>query len=395
MSNYEDFDLVFHLIGGQTIPIFLSALHFPPTTRHLLVVTRETQRQGDRLKACLAKRDIAAEPILLEEQEDKGVANDFPRLATAIEEKLGGKVTPGARCCVDITGATKPMSIMTLRWALARQLKCFYLDTDEHRCWWIDADFHFTATSLEPLLRLEDFFNLAGNNFQADNSSREPTIADLEFLFAQRETLNRFAHAKMDRRVYGHLAAGEKGDLNRLEFEELFADFDREMAATPGWTEFRDGAFFRSLGWEKKKKFLGGTWLEYYTTYQLKEAAKDHPDIKGVIQNPQALFVDKKESEQEFDVMYTDGYTLVIVECKTRPLQQADIQKLINLNTRYAGALGRSAMVTSLPASQAVPENSQKRINLSKIAVFCGKQGIAELGKAMTKIEPGQICGEE
>ena len=143
-------------------------------------------------------------------------------------------------------------------------------------------------------------------------------------------------------------------------------------------------------------KFLAGTWLEYYTYNRLKQHLDMHPEIQKIVQNPQAQVAESKESEQEFDLLYTDGYTLVIVECKTRPIVQDDIQKLENQVRNYAGSLlGRGALVTSLPKEKVAKPVTENRIRNSSISVFCGKSGIEELGKYMIDFRPKEFFGEQ
>ena len=55
--------------------------------------------------------------------------------------------------------------------------------------------------------------------------------------------------------------------------------------------------------------------------------------------------MNKKEKYQEFDTMFTDGYRLYIVECKTGHINGDHINKLESLVRQYGGIEGRGILL--------------------------------------------------
>ncbi len=141
-------------------------------------------------------------------------------------------------------------------------------------------------------------------------------------------------------------------------------------------------------------QFLAGGWLEYYA-YELVRASD--PRIKEVLINAEVT-ISRGNGDlpfQEFDVVYTDGYSLFILECKAGQIFQEYIQKLENICSEYCGALGKCALVTM---NSSKTENSRKarfaeRVERSRaIAAFCGKGGIRQLQSGCSiEFKPGKI----
>ena len=128
--------------------------------------------------------------------------------------------------------------------------------------------------------------------------------------------------------------------------------------------------------WQKQAKFLAGGWFEHYVGNLIRRRSASPQAVRI------GLEISKSgdyETLQEFDVVYTDGFQLVILECKAGQIKQDHIQKLMNLRDFFGGSLGRCALVTLVEADT----SNNKRIHLrdrvtanKKIAAFCGKVGL-------------------
>ena len=91
---------------------------------------------------------------------------------------------------------------------------------------------------------------------------------------------------------------------------------------------------------------------------------------------------------------YTDGFSLVLLECKAGKVSQEHINKLENLRGKYSGTLGRSALVTLNPSEtkNGNKEFFSERVRKSRaIAAFCGKNGIQLLPRNLFDFEVGTI----
>ncbi len=104
-------------------------------------------------------------------------------------------------------------------------------------------------------------------------------------------------------------------------------------------------------------RFLSGEWLEEYV-YKLLLPLKVNNHIRDIQINmcPQwsthdeSIPLSKKKKStiaQEFDVTFTDGYDLFIIECKAGGIKQEHVQKLENLVRTFGGLFGKGIFAAS------------------------------------------------
>ena len=81
MSLIHEFYIqkVFHLVGEQTLPVYLAALQFPVETTHYLLATEKTKRAAERIAGALKQKGIESETRLL------GYANVLALASVRIE----------------------------------------------------------------------------------------------------------------------------------------------------------------------------------------------------------------------------------------------------------------------------------------------------------------------
>ena len=113
MPKFEVFSCVYHLVGEQPIPVFLSAIQFAPSTNHILLGTERTKRTMENVKKSLETRRIKVECHSLGDK----IANNFNGLL-----KRFGVILPESpdKVCMNITGGTKPMAFVALSIARPR-----------------------------------------------------------------------------------------------------------------------------------------------------------------------------------------------------------------------------------------------------------------------------------
>ena len=66
---------------------------------------------------------------------------------------------------------------------------------------------------------------------------------------------------------------------------------------------------------------------------------------------------------QEFDVIFTDGYTLTIVECKSGSVTSEQVVKLHQISKKFGGGDGKAILVSSFKAPH--PVTRQKAQDLT------------------------------
>jgi hypothetical protein len=71
----------------------------------------------------------------------------------------------------------------------------------------------------------------------------------------------------------------------------------------------------------------------------------------------------------ELDVMFTDGRSLYIAECKAGNVTQEQVMKLQNLVRFYGGVEGRGIVACCFPPNS---ESVRKKIKDAKLTLCCG-----------------------
>ena len=235
---------------------------------------------------------------------------------------------------------------------------------------------------------LEDFIHLSGMQLKS-SCTQCVSPAFLDYLY---KNVKRIQKYQAD--FASCLSKQKTGNKEQL-FQTTYSKFRQEIGETE-WdrriqelNEPNDTTPF----WQKLAKFLAGEWFEQYLFAALKRTGKE---IKDIRRNAVLSFAgeNNRQAAQEFDVVYTDGYSLILLECKAGRVLQEHFQKLENLRGKYSGALGKSAIVTLNPSNT---KNGQKeffneRINTSSgIAAFCGKSGIRMISENPFDFETGII----
>jgi len=148
--------------------------------------------------------------------------------------------------------------------------------------------------------------------------------------------------------------------------------------------------------WPDFAKYLSGGWFEEYTYMQFKPY-KDAGVIKDLRINlklrlsetTSSHFPDWRQDYNELDVVFTDGHSLYIVECKAGNITQDQVMKLQNL-VRYYGGVGGRGIIASCFEPNTKP--IERKIKDARLTLCCGEtfsqkikalmNGIAERAKS-------------
>ena len=389
MEKKIEFRKVYHLVGEQTLPIFITAQQFANDAVHYLLTTKakKTRDAANRLKKTLETEGRQAELYYIGTESE---AVSFPVLNRAIGDVLKKTNEEQAPAAFDLTGGTKPMSIVSLMQAERQEgMAAYYLDFQGRRL--ICLNNRELNTDLKAVLTLENFFNLGGMNLKTIGGNQVPEEV-LTYFYKNAEKLQRCQQEISRCLPGGQLPKGETPHSRfKKQLKEVKSLFDPSGWAE-NWGKFCGSAASGKKGsWMREARFLAGEWFEDYIYMIIR---KNHPEIREIGLNAVLTFPGGTQPAQEFDVVYTDGYSLVILECKAGRVFQEYVQKLENLREHFSGALGSCALVT-LNASRTgknQQESFAERILSSRsISAFCGKTGINQLKQKGMKFEAGRI----
>ena len=378
-----DVKKVYHLMGEQTIPIFLSAIQFQPWVHHYLLATKKTEYSANYVVKALQDRQISAEVRLIGAE---NAAVSFRLLNESISEILDDTNKEEAPSAFNITGGTKPMSFIALLLGNKRPwLAPFYLDSIGRKMLWLKD---YSETELEEKIELKDFIALCGMEISNEDIS-EPSEKLLDLMY-QNVTVIQRSQEKFASCIQKN---GKKTQNPKDSFQQFLAELSENMSKKhiqswkPLWNEYTA----TESSWQQQAKFLAGGWFEHYVGNLIRRHSASPQAVRI------GLEISKSgdyETLQEFDVVYTDGFQLVILECKAGQIKQDHIQKLMNLRDFFGGSLGRCALVTLVEADT----SNNKRIHLrdritanKKIAAFCGKAGLQILPSRLFNFSVGTV----
>ncbi|MCQ2377817.1 MAG: DUF1887 family CARF protein [Victivallaceae bacterium] len=368
--------IVYHLVGEQRLPIFLSAIQFPDDVQHILICSDKTRNHASLVQAELSRRNIQ---VSTQSVGGADVATDFTRLREIILHIVQTTNPQREECCFDITGGTKPMAIvaLALRNVFGCERKFCYLDTQKRKMIWIDNE--FSTETLTKTLSLENFVRLCDKEIRPNRT--ETDVSQLrDIAYANAGDIQRFQEQ------FAFLA--DRGDKNKYfeVYEEFVAHLSQKAPEKASiWCNAFDSAF-RSVSWTTQARYLGGGWLEDYIASVVKS---NYPDCE--IQKNVAISRQDGVA-QEFDVAVTDGFALTIIECKAGKVTQDHVQKLENICSTFSGAQGKGILLSLNPSGAKNNVAAMKRIRESRtLAAFCGRRGIEILKKHLFDFKTGTI----
>ena len=165
--------IVFHLVGEQPSPIYLSAIQFPRSCRHILLTTQKTKKDGAFIMEELEHNGFKAENYTFREP---NIELNFSKLREEFIRLFESHLKGDEReILLNVTGGTKPMAIVPILMQVGQNerkysILFFYLDTRVREILWLD---NFSRTSLKQKMTIENFIHLRG--YTIKNTPKSPS----------------------------------------------------------------------------------------------------------------------------------------------------------------------------------------------------------------------------
>lgn len=380
----DSFDVTFHLFGEQRMPALLGIRQFA-SDAHVFVNSR--QYPAACMRQFLGRSKFEELPV--SPWDDRTVHEQITRYAA--------KLPSSARLGINLTGGTKLMFAGALSAARALGAVPFYFDSRNNQVTFIDNP---RRDRIKPIDSIETFLLLNGDGLKIAGSG----AADM--LTPDRRRLNEvlWKHRSVLAQRYKELARiNDEHRKQRLANQPLspFSErcgvltfrFDaRQAASITG-----DGVDLRIAHWPDFAAYLSGGWFEEYVyqrcePYQREGIIHDlrinvrlqMNHVSGGGRSPQ------QTEYNELDVVFTDGHSLYIVECKAGNVTQEQVMKLQNLVRFYGGVEGRGIMACCFPPRA----NAVKRkIDDAHLTLCCDDTFDARLAALMKDIKKRAATG--
>jgi hypothetical protein len=370
----REYDVVLHLLGEQTIPVFFGMRQFLAKT-NIILTTKQYEDVALRLAEAAG---IEPGPVI--------IPDPFKPAATrkAITDQVE-KLAPGSRIAVNMTGGTKLMFAGALSACWELGMDPFYFEIRHHNVIFLrdGSSVPFVGISnIEDFIAASDFVTLKHGRWPTEpdavrNRRLEVTPKVWQERVALRDLYTKKEFLDFGNKYDKHQPAYEKDDLP-FDFKWRSGEASIAKGKAPKLVlnqttiEVPRKGFF---------PFIQGGWLEEYV-YSLLAPLQDEGLISDVRVGYEPDYPDGASNRwgaQEFDCSFTDGKRLWIVECKAGPVRQEATQKLENILRTYGGIAARGLLVSSFPLSDAI----QKRVDTIDSVTFVQPEFLTTNGLRM------------
>jgi len=372
-DSTNGFDVIFHLFGEQRMPALLGIRQFE-SRQDIFVNSKEYPAKC--MRALIGGGGFDELTV-------------DPWDASAVREQIirrAEKFPANARIGVNLTGGTKLMFAGALAAARALGAVPFYFDSRNRRVTFVD---NFHSAPIKPIDSVEAFLLLNGDGLKV---SKNNAMADFS---PDRHLLTKtlWKHRGKIANCYRELREfNQEFRPFRVESSGFIFKLDQNKVATV----VGGGLDLRFENWPGFAKYLSGGWFEEYLYLQFKPY-EDAGIIRDLRFNVE-LQLDRKNAGKydrwdnaynELDVVFTDGHSLYIAECKAGNVTQEQVMKLQNLVRFYGGVEGRGIVACCFPPNA---ESVRKKIKDARLTLCCGEtlseqvktlmEGIAKRGKS-------------
>jgi hypothetical protein len=344
VSNVTDYDVVIHLLGAQSLPVFLGIRQFE-SAQHRVITSAGFRKAADRL---IAQTSIVSNAVLVDDPFRPG---ETRRLIESLMEEIG----PTAKVAVNVTGGTKLMFAGALSACWDLGLDPIYFEVQNHNMVLLRTGQSIPFVGIS---NLDDFIEAAG--YVVSQPGRWPIKAD-DF---------RNLRLPATRQVWDQRNALPALYRNR-QFLKFAEDWNRhqprhERDKLPFDFEWEKNRVFLTSNGESRLilnnqeivapsrglfSFLSGHWLEDFM-YALLRPLVDEGLLRDVRVGMEVGYQRYPHSDldtfSELDCAFSDGKRLWIVECKAGAIRQDAIQKLENNVRMYGGLSAKGLFVSAL-----------------------------------------------
>ncbi len=329
-ENLSVFDVVLHLIGEQELPVAFAILNVPAKT-HILLATEKTEVVAKRLVSVFATAEMPIAIKLVDSYNQRRLREDF----VALHEEYKGQSV-----AANVTGGTKLMALSLVNaWT---GLSCFYVDTQSRRVLDVggDREVHLRRgfSTVEQFVRLCSSDIFVPGEWGVSQEEEELAGALCAHRWGFRGYIGKMSDHLGDMQKYAKSVLS--GDLDALA--KHFLDKTRDRAATERCVRLLSNVR-QTKGDIETCRFVTGLWLETYVLCQVKRLPGCYDFQRGA----SISFEDTSVPRQEFDVSFTDGFCLYLVECKSGYVSSEQIQRFSDIVDEYGGTFGRGILVTS------------------------------------------------
>lgn len=331
-DEQSDFGIIFHLFGEQRIPSLLGIKQFK-SKKHVFVNTSKYSANVMR-------------NFLIDESFDELHIDPFD--PTDVKDKILyflKNFDLNMRIGFNLTGGTKLMYAGALAACKKINATPFYFDGINNKVIFLN---NFKNLPTVDINSVEIFLKLHGNDLTISNKGLWEHIPDINLnrRNSLTETLwdNRRDIANLYKKIHPFVENNKPFEVSN---RKIYIKYEENKSVN---IKIKNN-HFSFASWSSFGKYIMGGWFEEYVYLKLQPLIKSSI-IKDLRIGLEVSFKDKSMKEtsnniyQEFDLLFTDGKKLYIIECKAGTIKTEYIMKLQNI-VRYFGGIEAKGILAS------------------------------------------------
>jgi len=371
-TDSNQYDVIFHLFGEQRMPSLLGMIQFS-SRKHIFVSS--AQYPADVMKQFLGEAEygeIAVDPY------------DPENVRSTILDLIA-QMPADAKIGFNLTGGTKLMYAGAL--AACRKVNAtpFYFNSHSNQVLYLN-DFKSVDTKLIP--SVETFIQLNGNSLFISKAGHYDDIPDVHNPSRAALTRRLWRHRSVFAGLYRKMAPYNDNPGCDFHFSHKYISVrlkDGNKAEVIIKDRNEKESAYRFQDWPNFAKYLSGGWLEEYVyvilhpfleSGQIKDlriglevARKEDFETASMPDSRNHQCCHGNSTYQEFDILFTDGKKLYVVECKAGSLKGEHVRKLESITAYFGGIGGRGILACCFsPTSKVVKQKVKESRNVMLLA---------------------------
>lgn len=337
IKSIGKYDCIFHTCGNEKMPLVwaLRGLNAENNTMCILIHGKDHKEIiGVAQKFTQNAKIYNIEVDVFNLQEIKNRIMDFIEKYNLMSKKIA----------FNLTGGTKIMLLAGLSVAVELKKKAFYIDTNQNL---YSLNDNILKERIQPLSRVSDFLkaNTQGLKITQDTDVNKikSKIDATRLLFENKDKIGEL-YKRLHKYIDFKTFKSKNFDIQigslciSLNNKNLILKDKHQSVTINGDTD--ELATYITGGWFEEHVYLELLPLvEQGIIYDLQ--------INTKLRNKTIAEYRYSDTYQEFDILFTDGYKLFAIECKSGTVKAEHIEKLSHIKRQY-GELGAICILIAL-----------------------------------------------
>lgn len=337
IKSIGKYDCIFHTCGNEKMPLVwaLRGLNAEDNTMCILIHGKDHKEIiGVAQKFTQNAKIYNIEVDVFNLQEIKNRIMDFIEKYNLMSKKIA----------FNLTGGTKIMLLAGLSVAVELKKKAFYIDTNQNL---YSLNDNILKERIQPLSRVSDFLkaNTQGLKITQDTDVNKikSKIDATRLLFENKDKIGELykrLHKYIDFKTFKSknfdiqigslcISLNNKNLILKDKHQSVTINGDADELAT----------------------YITGGWFEEHVYLELLPLVEQgiiyDLQINTKLRNKTIAEYRYSDTYQEFDILFTDGYKLFAIECKSGTVKAEHIEKLSHIKQQY-GELGAICILIAL-----------------------------------------------